>query len=74
MQQRDKERASQGEIKEDIISWFSALKQPARGALRLDQHLIVSQSKRIVHSIMSIDELLGTKWSKTGGATLSPAS
>ena len=40
----------------------------------IDQHLIISQCKRTVHSIMSIDELLGTKWSKTGGATLSPAS
>ncbi len=40
----------------------------------IDQHLIISQAKRIVRSIMSIDELLGTKWSKTGAKTLSPAS
>jgi uncharacterized membrane protein YccC len=46
----------------------------AHPELNIDQHLIISQAKRIVHGIMSIDQLLETKWSRTGGETVSPAS
>jgi uncharacterized membrane protein YccC len=46
----------------------------AHPELDIDQHLIVSQAKRIVHGIDAINQLLVSKWSKTGGETLSPAS
>ena len=40
----------------------------------IDQHLIISQAKRIVHGIDAINQLLLSKWSKTGGETPSPVS
>jgi hypothetical protein len=46
----------------------------AHPELNIDQHLIISQAKRIVHGIDAIKQLLVSKWSKTGGETLSPAS
>ncbi|HEX6481010.1 MAG TPA: FUSC family protein [Ktedonobacteraceae bacterium] len=40
----------------------------------IDQHLIISQAKRIVRSIDAINQLLVSKWSETGGETLSQVS
>ncbi len=45
--------------------------QHAQPEADIDQHLIISQAKRIVRSIDTINQLLATKWSKTGGETLS---
>ncbi len=47
--------------------------QHAQPEADIDQHLIISQAKRIVRSIDTINQLLATKWSKTSGETLSPA-
>jgi uncharacterized membrane protein YccC len=44
--------------------------QHAQPEADIDQHLIISQAKRVVRSIDAINELLATKWSKTGGETV----
>jgi uncharacterized membrane protein YccC len=40
----------------------------------IDQHLIISQAKRIVHGIDALNQLLASKRSKMGDETLSPVS
>jgi uncharacterized membrane protein YccC len=40
----------------------------------IDQHLILSEAKRIVRGIDALNQLLASKWSKMGGETLSPVS
>jgi uncharacterized membrane protein YccC len=47
--------------------------QHAQPEADIDQHLIISQAKRIVRGIDAINQLLATKWSKTSAETLSPA-